>query len=125
MRGRTFARCRDLPAPRILLVMMSAVGDAVHALPVVTALKRHDPGALITWVLQPGPASLVRGHPDVDEIVLFERGAGWRAYPRVRRALAGRRFDLVLDTISADHDLVPLLGMLGLDGTLCVLGTTP
>lgn len=37
-------------------------------------------------------------------------------------AAARGRFDLVLDTISADHDLVPLLGMLGLDGTLCVLG---
>src|SRR5690242_14503862 len=77
--------------------MMSAVGDAVHALPVVTALKRRHPDAHLTWVLQPGPASLVRGHPDVDEIVLFRRGAGWRAFADVRRALAGRRFDLVLD----------------------------
>lgn len=32
------------------------------------------------------------------------------------------RFDLVLDTISADHELSPLIGMLALDGTLCVLG---
>jgi alcohol dehydrogenase (NADP+) len=32
------------------------------------------------------------------------------------------RFDLVLDTVSAAHDLSPLLGMVGLDGTLSVLG---
>lgn len=32
------------------------------------------------------------------------------------------RFDLILDTISAEHDLLPLLHMLGLDGTLSVLG---
>lgn len=32
------------------------------------------------------------------------------------------RFDLILDVISADHELQPLIGMLGLDGTLCVLG---
>lgn len=32
------------------------------------------------------------------------------------------RFDLILDTISADHDLSPLLRLLGLDGTLFVLG---
>ncbi|MFJ8794521.1 zinc-binding dehydrogenase [Streptomyces sp. NPDC102462] len=31
------------------------------------------------------------------------------------------RFDFILDTISADHELSPLIGMLGLDGTLCVL----
>jgi alcohol dehydrogenase (NADP+) len=32
------------------------------------------------------------------------------------------RFDLILDTISAPHDLSPLLRLLGLDGTLSVLG---
>jgi len=85
------------PSPRILLVMMSAVGDAVHALPVVTALKRHDPSCHLTWVLQPGPASMVRGHPAVDEIVPFQRSRRWRAFLDVRRALAGRRFDVVVD----------------------------
>jgi heptosyltransferase I len=85
------------PAPHILVVMMSALGDVVHALPVVSALKRHDPATRITWVLQPGPASMIRGHPDVDEILVFRRGAGWRAYPELRRQLAGRSWDLVLD----------------------------
>jgi heptosyltransferase I len=83
------------PSPRICLVMMSAVGDAVHALAVVTALKRHDPGCHVTWILQPGPASLVNGHPAVDEIVPFERSGGWRAFGELRRRMAGRRFDLV------------------------------
>ncbi|OIJ63856.1 NAD(P)-dependent alcohol dehydrogenase [Streptomyces mangrovisoli] len=32
------------------------------------------------------------------------------------------RFDLILDTISADHEFTPLISMLGLDGTLCVVG---
>ncbi|MDQ3606323.1 MAG: glycosyltransferase family 9 protein [Gemmatimonadota bacterium] len=85
------------PAPRILIVMMSALGDAVHVLPVIAALKRHDPAARITWVLQPAPAALVGEHPDVDEVVLFRRSRGWRAFAEVRRALEGRRFDLVLD----------------------------
>ena len=84
-------------SPRIGIVMMSAIGDAVHVLPVVTALERHDPGAHITWVLQPGPASLVRGHPSVDEIVIFEKKRGVGALLEVRRALAERRFDVVLD----------------------------
>jgi heptosyltransferase I len=81
---------------RICIVMMSAVGDAVHVMPIIHALKAHHPRAHITWVLQPGPATLVRGHPLVDEIVLFDRARGWRAFLDVRRALASRRFDLVL-----------------------------
>jgi heptosyltransferase I len=85
------------PLDRVGVVMMSAVGDAVHVLPVLTAIKRHTPAAHVSWVLQPGPATLVRGHPAVDEIVLFDRAAGWRAFVDVRRALRARPFDVVLD----------------------------
>lgn len=76
--------------------MLTAIGDAVHVLPVVNALKRHDPDTHITWLLQPGPAMLVRGHPAVDEVVLFERRRGWRAFRDIRRELASRPFDVVL-----------------------------
>lgn len=76
--------------------MLSALGDVVHVLPVVSALKRHEPAARITWVLQPGPATLARGHPAVDEIVLFHRAHGWRGFWDARRTLRARRFDLVL-----------------------------
>ena len=82
---------------RICIVMMSAIGDAVHVLPVVTAIKRHEPSAKITWILQPGPASLVRGHPDVDEILVFEKARGSRGMLELRAELARREFDLVID----------------------------
>jgi len=82
---------------RICIVMMSAVGDAVHVLPVINALKRHAPACLITWILQPGPATLVRGHRSVDEIILFDRSKGMQAFAEIRRELAHREFDLVID----------------------------
>ena len=78
------------------IVMMSAVGDAVHVLPLLTALKRHAPDVRVTWVLQPGAATLVRGHWAVDQIIEFDRARGWRAYPAVRRTLAAEQFDVVL-----------------------------
>jgi heptosyltransferase I len=87
----------DVRLDRVCIVMMSAAGDVVHVLPVLNALKRHHPTAHLTWVLQPGPATLVRGHPAVDDIVLFDRAAGWRAFADVRRALAPRTFDLVIN----------------------------
>jgi len=82
---------------RICIVMMSAAGDVVHVLPVINAIRRAHPGAHVTWVLQPGPATLAHGHPGVDEIILFDRSRGWRAFADARRALAGRRFDLVIN----------------------------
>ena len=86
-----------VPMERVCIVMMSAVGDAVHVLPVVNALKREHPGMHLTWVLQPGPATLVRGHPLVDEILIFDRSAGWKAFADIRAQLAARRFDVVIN----------------------------
>ncbi|HET9949430.1 MAG TPA: glycosyltransferase family 9 protein [Longimicrobiales bacterium] len=79
--------------------MLSAIGDAVHVLPVVNALKRAWPACRVTWVIQRGPHALVAGHPAVDELVVFRRERGpraIRAYVALRRALRGRRFDLLL-----------------------------
>lgn len=81
----------------ICIVMMSALGDAVHVLPVAVALKRARPQCRITWILQPGPAALVRGHPAVDEIILFERSRGLRAFAELRQRLSQRTFNIVLD----------------------------
>jgi heptosyltransferase I len=82
---------------RVCIVMMSAVGDAVHVLPVINAIKRHSPRSRVTWVVQPGPNSLVRGHPSVDETIVFNRAAGLRAFRDIRAALDQREFDVVLN----------------------------
>lgn len=87
----------NAPLHRVCIVMMSAIGDAVHTLPVVTALKRHAPASTLTWVLQPLPATLVRGHAAVDEIVELDPSGGIGALTRQARALRGRSFDLVID----------------------------
>jgi heptosyltransferase I len=81
----------------VAIVMMSAVGDAVHVLPVINAIKRRHPGSRITWILQPGPAELVRGHPSVDELIVFERARGLAAFFDIRRRLQQRSFDLALN----------------------------
>ncbi len=81
----------------VCIVMMSAVGDAVHVLPVINALKRANSKTRITWVLQPAPAALVRGHRSVDEIVVFDRARGMKAFADVAGELAKRSFDLVIN----------------------------
>ena len=81
---------------RVGVVMASAVGNAVHTLPLLHSLRHHHPETHVSWVMQPGPAGLVRGHPAVDEILLLDRKRGWRGFAELRRALAARPFDLVV-----------------------------
>ncbi|HYV97419.1 MAG TPA: glycosyltransferase family 9 protein [Gemmatimonadaceae bacterium] len=82
---------------RVLIVMMSAIGDAVHTLPVVNAIKRHHPRAHLTWILQPGPAEFVRGHPGVDEIIVFQRAKKLRGFLEIFPELRKRRYDVVIN----------------------------
>ena len=89
--GHAMTMIRD--GSRICVVMLSSVGGTVWTLPVLNAIKRQAPRSHITWVLQPGPASLVREHPAVDDVVLLERKRGWRAFRDVRDTLQQRRFD--------------------------------
>ncbi len=84
------------PPEEVCIVMLSAIGDAVHVLPVTNALKRAWPDSRITWVIQPVPHQLVAGHPSVDEFVVFRRKQGLRGMHDAARQLKGRRFDLLL-----------------------------
>ncbi|HEY7213433.1 MAG TPA: lipopolysaccharide heptosyltransferase I [Thermoanaerobaculia bacterium] len=62
---------------RILIVRTSALGDVVHALPVLTALRRHLPAARIAWVVEEAMAPVLAGHPDLDELLVV-RLRRWR-----------------------------------------------
>lgn len=87
------------PPHEICIVMLSAIGDAVHVLPVANALKRAWPECRITWVVQRLPWTMVRDHPAIDDFIVFERRRGPRAiqgFVEVRDALRGRSFDLLL-----------------------------
>src|SRR5205807_2421289 len=70
------------PPRRILIIKPSAVGDVVHALPVLNLVRRRWPEAHITWLVAPSCAGLVERHPQVDDTIRFERqlfGTGWRS----------------------------------------------
>ncbi|MEX2180737.1 MAG: glycosyltransferase family 9 protein [Gemmatimonadaceae bacterium] len=85
-----------VPLDRVCVVMLAAVGDAIHALPVINAIVRAHPRSRITWVMQPGLVGLLDGHPAIHEIIPFQRASGWRGFAAVRRELRRRAFDVVL-----------------------------
>ncbi|MGE0191799.1 MAG: glycosyltransferase family 9 protein [Planctomycetota bacterium] len=85
------------------------MGDVLHALPVLSALRAHWPAAHLTWAVEDRAASLLLGRSDLDRVIVFPRralaaaarrspGAGWRALREFLGELRGRRgFDAALD----------------------------
>jgi lipopolysaccharide heptosyltransferase I len=94
----------------VCLVKLSSLGDVIHALPVARSLRSAWPGARITWVAEAREAALLRGHPDVDEVLVADT-RGWRRLARrpagaaialgqcraALRRLRDSRVDVVLD----------------------------
>jgi lipopolysaccharide heptosyltransferase I len=94
----------ELTARRILLIKPSALGDIVHTLPVLSALRQRFPQAHIAWLVNRAYEPLLAGHPDLNATIPFDRNvarSGVLGAARATLALARRlrqeRFDLVVD----------------------------
>jgi len=86
---------------RILIVRTSALGDVVHALPVLTALRRNLPEAKIGWVVEESMAPLLQGHPDLDELLVV-RLRHWRRSFTSENLRELRAFLSALDRFAPD-----------------------
>ena len=98
------------PAPRsIAIVKLSALGDVVHATPVVEALADAWPAARLTWVVERRAAALLRDHPRLADVVTIDTRT-WRrvrtpsaaievarTLGALRRRLRAASFDVALD----------------------------
>lgn len=80
---------------RILFIKPSSMGDIVHALPVLAALRGRFPQAHITWLVKRQWAELVERAEGLDRVWAVGSGPmGWlSAVPRLR----AERFDLAVD----------------------------
>jgi heptosyltransferase I len=82
-------------APSICLLRLSALGDATHVVPLLRSIQRERPGAAITWIIGKAEARLLAGLEGV-ELLVFDKQAGLAGLRALHAALAGRRFDVLL-----------------------------
>lgn len=80
---------------RILLIKPSSLGDIVHTLPVVSAVKAQWPKAHMTWVVKRQWAELVERAEGVDRVWPVDMTVG--SWVRAGLALRAERFDLAID----------------------------
>ncbi len=97
-----------MPAPRILFVKLSSLGDVVHHLPAVTDVAERYPDAHVSWAIEEAYVDIARLHPAVAETI--EVGLrGMRRHPlapgaleesllMASRTLREGRWDYVIDT---------------------------
>jgi heptosyltransferase I len=100
----------EIPAKRIGIVRLSAIGDVVHGLALANGLRRGYPDARICWIIEPLPWEVVRYQPAVDRFILFKARDGAGAWRQLRHDLREEPFDLlVIPQVSMKGGLVSRL----------------
>ena len=97
------------PDSRILIIRMSAIGDVIQTLPAIHSLRKSFPNAYLAWVVEPLSYNLLKGHPEIDELILFPKQqlkitlkeAGLIAASKILKSFAKnlqlKRFDVAID----------------------------
>ena len=93
----------------ILIVKLSAIGDVIHTLPALNAIRKQYPKAHITWLVEEDASSLIEGHKALDRVLISKRkrwaknilSASWRptlkeVYAFIKK-LRDTEYDLIFD----------------------------
>ena len=91
----------------ILIVKLSAIGDVIHTLPSLAALRHLYPDAHMTWVVEEAAADLVRTHPLLDRVIVFPRRRWLADFKKglMAKTLKDIKF-FISDLQSRSYDLV-------------------
>jgi len=94
---------------KILIVKLSAIGDVIHTLPALAALRRHYPEARIDWLVEDAAADLVQGHAALSRVLVWPRreflkllkagnlSPAIRLFLTLLLQLRDTRYDLIID----------------------------
>ncbi|HKO63417.1 MAG TPA: glycosyltransferase family 9 protein [Pyrinomonadaceae bacterium] len=91
---------------RILIVKLGSIGDIIHTLPALAALRQALPDAEISWVVEHRSAEILRDNPILDRLIEVDTkalrrglmsGETLRAPRQQLRRLRASAFDLAID----------------------------
>ncbi len=89
-----------LEEPRILVIKISAIGDAILIIPSLQALKKKFPSSKITCLVGRSVKDIFTRCPFVDELIVCDfkdKDKGWRPFLKLVKKLIFKRFDYVID----------------------------
>ncbi len=93
-------------SPRFLLLRLSSLGDIVHALPAVAALRAAFPQARLDWVVESRWREVIELNPDVSNVLAVDTHAWrraplaartWRSLAALRQTLRQACYDVAID----------------------------
>lgn len=96
----------DKPQAKVLIVKPSSLGDIVHSLVFLSAIKRRYPHIELQWVIAKGFEGILEGHPLIKKLWVINKDE-WKNLSKIQTTISGlrglfrglkaERFDYVID----------------------------
>ncbi len=84
-------------APSILIILMGSIGDVARGLCLVSHIKNNLPESGVTWLVEPMCSEVVRLHPRIDKMIVFNRPRNILGIRDLYKDLSRKHFDITLD----------------------------
>jgi len=116
---------------KILIVKLSAIGDVVHTMPLVAAIRKKFPQAMLSWLVEEEAADILFGYENIDNLFISPRKSaikalqagkwkeGWQMLKEFIGTLrTSGQYDIIIDA----HGLFKSAVLVGLLDAKCKLG---
>jgi len=90
----------------MLIIKPSSLGDVIHALPFLNAVKEHFPDSEIDWVISKNLRGILEGHPMIHKLITLNKDE-WKSIRNISRTAAeisalnrrlkSKHYDVVVD----------------------------
>ncbi len=87
---------------KILVIQLYRIGDALLTLPAVKELKKNFPEATVDFLAENPAAEILRGHPAIDRLILYDKKRAWTLIKEVR----AQKYDWVIDFLGTPRTAV-------------------
>ena len=81
---------------RILILQTAFIGDVILATPLIEGAKRNWPGVEVSFLTIPYSAPVLKHHPGLQEVFVFDKRGAWKESWRAVRWMQERKFDLAI-----------------------------
>lgn len=82
---------------KILIIRLSSIGDIILTTPVIRILKQHFPNSQIDFVIKKQFADLLKNHPSIDKLIIFDNARQQNDLKRIKREIKQQQYDLIID----------------------------
>jgi heptosyltransferase I len=97
------SRVARLEPARVCIIKPSSLGDVIHSLPILAALRERWPSSHITWLVNRSYQDVLLNHRHLNELIVYDRAGrggdsgGLVGTARLLSTLRRGRYDLTID----------------------------